>query len=198
MKKEISLSGGKNRKYPSKTTLNLLVRKRTKNWAAKLVLFVILALLVLAFAAKFGVYDFLIKKQEAQQEVDALNGTLAITSAGMDDYDQVMEELNRLSSDYLNAEELQLVNRMELLNVLDRCIGSYGVISSVGVSGNTASISCTIPDLSMISRMISTLTREPLVQEVTVSSASGGDNTQEDSNLSVSVTIKMANPSEEG
>lgn len=202
---ELSL-GKKKTQYPSKTTLNLVMRDGRPRSLAKL-----LPMLAVIFAAavvfsKFAVIDRIQMVRAAEAEAGNSRARLEALLASNSDYDDVYEEYLRYSKlDDLTGEAL--VNRITVLKLIeDELLGSARV-ESFTVSLNTLSVNLADINLTQTSVILKSLYKSPIVADVKVSTAgslSAQSGAQPDAQTPsaeaarVSMTITLAVPSAQG
>ncbi len=162
-------------KYPSKTTINLLiVEKHAARNAGSLAIFGVF-LIALAVFTKFMVVDKLVeinqKEAEYNQQQNLLN--VMIESNGV--YDKVRAEYSRFGNSYLNEDEANRQDRMKILKVIEDELLNKDALMNISVSENVAELTINSDKLSNVSEIVAELESNPLVEYVTVSNSATDD-----------------------
>lgn len=168
------------KKFPVKTTVNLLRRKRTESSLVKTVLAVLVFAVVLTVFAKFAVIDRLAAASRAMREAEELEQTVMELQLKNADYDDVLREYQHY---YFSAAERNdegggnqsYVNCMDVLALLDEELLNKAGIQTVNLSGNVLTVNLTKINLEQASEIAKSLSKNELVDEVMVSSANRQD-----------------------
>lgn len=167
---------GMKSQYPSKRTMNL-AQTDAKSTKSTTVLYVILGVVVLIAILKFGVYDLFAKAATAENEVATVQAQITSNASKMADYQTIASEYALYSYGYQTSEESQLVDRLTMLDVVERYVMPLGTVSSVSLSENTANISLSGVTLASASGLITTLEGVDGVDSVSVNTASNSAGT---------------------
>ncbi len=174
--KEVSFSGlgkGKSRAnaaYPSKTFMNLMAEDKKQTEVRKTVLGGILLLLLVIAFAKYGVYDFYDRVNQKQAELSQLQSTERLLASQLVEYDDVLAEYKAYESSRLSVDE-DTVSAADALALVDKYIAPHARIASIDLRGNTMSLSLADITLDAAGSLVSTLNAQPIVANVTVSTA---------------------------
>lgn len=193
-RKKSAAGKGKKMKAPEKRTLNLAFKdKRTIDWKKAIV--GVLAVLILAGVfGKFAVADRFDKLSQAESDLAAMRDRLEQTRDAYTDYDEVREQYNRYN--YTGFDKT-IVDRLDVLDILERKIFPVCSVTSFSVSGRTVTLSLTELDLNKVSQLIVSLEAEPLVERVYVPVANEG-NAQGIGTASMTIYLVDATTVEEG
>ncbi|WNX84422.1 hypothetical protein RWV98_17905 [Agathobaculum sp. NTUH-O15-33] len=181
--------------YPSKTSLNLAIRERTINSPSRIIpLTLLVALLIFAFA-KFAVIDRLLQVSAAQSEVDGLRSQLDTLNEANAGYEDLLTEYARNSSGWMSAEEVALVDRNTVFDLLQTAVLPSANLRDMSVNLNVLSLNLTGLSLRDASTIVNRLKARDDVIDVMVftagSKAEGAlDQTRKGS---VSMTIALTN-----
>ena len=140
---------------PTKGTMNLYYKPDRTTKPATIALYVLFALTVLLGLSKVLVYDLWIQ--------------VAGVMAELSDYDQVEERYFRYAA---TEEEQALVDRMDVLFLLDSAIGTGTQMNSITITGDEVQVRFSGVTLAQTARIVSTLESSPLVAGTTVTTAS--------------------------
>lgn len=188
------------RKQKAKSKIQLRDRvptKQTINFATvgvgkvKLTVVVPLTLFIIAAAAGFG--KFMIA--DRLSEVNSLNaGVAGLRRELAEGYAEIESygELNSIYAHYTysgNTEaESAMVDRVEIMNLLERIVMARVNLLSWSVSGNQVNLSLTSHSLQNVRDMVKQLTQDDMVDNCTIGSAvTIGDG----SGVSASVTVRL-------
>ena len=174
--KNISLAGLKKKApkakavYPSKTYINLAVEDKKKLEVRSTLPKAILVVLIAVAAIKFGIFDFYDrvaqKEAELAQQVHVLNGL----EAQLVNYDAVKAEYETYEATKLVSDGM-IVPAVDALKLVDRYITPVARVDSIKLQGNTVTLSLSNITLSGVGKLVSTLYEQPIVANVTVSTA---------------------------
>ena len=171
---------------PTKGTMNLYYKPDRTTKPATIALYVLFALTVLLGLSKVLVYDLWMEVDGARSALSAVEARLDGVMEELADYPGVKEKYQRYSA---TDEERELIDRMEVLALLDEAMGSTGQLSSVAASGQVVQVQFKRVTLAQTARIVSTLESSPLVAGTTVTTAS---TTQEEGALVLAtVHIKL-------
>ncbi len=171
---------------PTKGTMNLYYKPDRTTKPATIALYVLFALTVLLGLSKVLVYDLWVQVEETKATLAVSESRLAGVMAELSDYDQVEERYFRYAA---TEEEQALVDRMDVLFLLDSAIGTGTQMNSITITGDEVQVRFSGVTLAQTARIVSTLESSPLVAGTTVTTAS---TTQEEGALVLAtVHIKL-------
>lgn len=179
--------------YPAKTTVNLVVREKTWGSPSRAIPLFVLFMLFLAGFVKFGVVDALARMNAAQNSLGQISAELSGYIEYNEDYNEVKEQYSRHFSDYLNEEEVMLQNRVKVLKMLEEDVMNRADVVSISIRDNTCRVVINRVTLDIVSDIVADLEENPLVQYITVSTASTqqADDEDEESGAPQRVTADM-------
>ena len=152
--------------YPSKRTMNLLYKPDRTTKPATIALYVLFVLTLLLGLAKLMIYDLWAEVQQERQTLANLSAQIEAAEQELADYDEVWEQYNRYAA---TDEERAIIDRIEVLTLLDAAIGSNARLSS----------------LSQTAQIVSRLEASPLVAFTEVNTAA----TQEQTGTQVMASV---------
>lgn len=177
------MSKGKNA-VPTKGTMNLYYKPDRTTKPATIALYVLFALTVLLGLSKVLVYDLWVEVEETRATLAVAESRLASVMAELSDYDEVEERYFRYAA---TEEEQALVDRMDVLFLLDSAIGTGTQINSISISGAEVQVRFSGVTLAQTARIVSTLESSPLVAGTTVTTAA----TTQDEGALVLATVRI-------
>lgn len=158
---------GKNR-LPEKRTMNLYYKPDRTTRPATVALYVLFALVCLLGLAKFLVYDVWMETNQARNSLASAQAELNGVMAELKDYNEVKERYQRYAA---TEEERELIDRMEILDLLDSAVGTSAEMQNISVSGNTVQLQFSGVTLAQTARIVRALEASPIVASTTVNTA---------------------------
>lgn len=155
---------------PSKKTMNFVHHQSSFN-PKKVIPIVLIVLIVAAVFLKFGVLDMLDKKAAAQAELDQKLQQLALVEAKLEGYDELAMEYGRYSYGWMNDTEVNMVSRMDVLNLIERKISPKATIDNFAVNNNVLTLNIHGITLEEASKMVKSLEAAKLVESASVYNA---------------------------
>lgn len=160
---------GKRNRYPEKRNMNLFYRPDRTTKPATIMLYAMFAAACLLGLSKILIYDVWKETYQAARALEAEQEKLNSVMLELKDYDEVKERYVRYAS---TEEERALVDRMEILAMLEEAMGNAASMDSISISGSTVQIQFSGATLAEIAQMVSRVEASPMVAETMVSTAS--------------------------
>lgn len=167
----LELTRAKKPVYPTKTTINLAESNQAPRHLGRDLALFVLALMVIALFAKFGVIDVMGAASAASAKVTSAQAQLDDLEAGNADYSALQERYDSFAVNSLTAEELSLSDRKDVLALLENTVASTADLQTVVISGNVVELQFANASLDDVSRVVASLESDPLVAGVSVSTA---------------------------
>ena len=179
--------------YPTKTSMNLFYKPDRTTKPATAALYVLFVMVCLLGLGKLLVYDLWAENREAQRGLAAAEEQLTGTMARLADYNEVRERYSRYSA---TDEERALVDRVEVLDMLEEAVGGIARLDSVSISGDAAQVQFSGANLAETAQIVRVLESFPIVAGTVVNTAS----TMETAGAQVqtSIMIQLQKEVEEG
>lgn len=155
---------------PSKKTMNFVHHQSSFN-PKKVIPIVLIILIVAAVFLKFGVLDMLDKKAAALADLDQKQQQLALVEAKLEGYDELAMEYGRYSYGWMNDTEVNMVSRMDVLNLIEKKISPKATIDNFAVNNNVLTLNIHGITLEEASRMVKSLEATELVESASVYNA---------------------------
>ena len=151
--------------FPTKRTMNLFYKPDRTTKPATIALYVLFALTCLLGLSKVLVYDLWTEARQAQQESSQarLDGIMAELA----DYGQVQERYSLYSA---TEEERELIDRMEVLDLLDGAVGE-AELNAISINGSQVQVQFSGVTLAQTAGIVSRLEESPLVAATWVNTA---------------------------
>lgn len=170
----------------SKRTMNFVHHKSSFNpW--KVLPVVLVLILVLAIFAKVGFLDQLSKKTLAYSELAAKQEQLAAINTRLVGYDELANQYGRYSYGLMNETEINMVSRMDVLNLLQKQIAPKATIENFAVNNNVLTMNIHGITLEEASAMVKNLESTDLVSRASVNSATASDGVE--ARIFISITL---------
>lgn len=155
--------------YPAKRSMNLFYKPDRTTKPATIALYVLFALVCLLGLGKFLVYDIWAETTQAQRTLAAAEQQLQDVQLELTDYDQVWERYSRYSA---TEEERALIDRMEVLALLDEAVGTAASMDALSISGDTVQLQFSGVTLAQTAEIVKKLEASPIVAYTMVNTAS--------------------------
>lgn len=159
---------------PSKKTMNFVHHQSTFN-LKKVLPIVLVVLIVAAVFVKFGILDPLAKKTAALNELSMKQEQLAVINTKLAGYPELEKEYGRYSYGWMNDTEINLVSRMDVLNLIEQRIATKAIIDDIAVNNNVLTLNIHGITLEQASSMVKNLEESDLVTSASVYNAVAED-----------------------
>ena len=156
---------------PVKNTMNFArhqVKFNFKKIIPALALVVIAGLLFL----KFGIVDQLQKKTDAMNLLASKQEQLSSMAGKLAEYDKLAAEYGRYSYGWMSENEISLVNRLDVMDLIEEKIAKLATIENFAINSNVLSLNIRGITLTQASGIVEDLETSELVSRATVYSAS--------------------------
>ncbi len=175
--------------YPTKRSMNLFIKVDRTTKPASIALYVLFALVVLLALAKILVFDRWMAVNELQQQYDALERTVEQQTEQLANYSEIEREYILYSS---TEEEKTMVDRMEILNLIDSAVRPVADISSISIKGTQVLVQFGGISLSETAQVVTELEKSPLVAKTTVDTASSLEENKDvvDANILIELNVQ--------
>lgn len=182
-------------KYPTKDTVNLCMKERKGISYEIFFLLFIVIFAVLIIVEFFGVY-------RPYLEVERKEAQLAEQQAQLEQIYSEMQDREQVRNDYrqYNYENFprQIVDREEVLALLERSVFPKGKITSVSVSGNNLILAVAGVSRADVDKMQAEIREDKIVQSILVSRTDFNSNDAGEEVATVNMSILFKDASEEG
>ena len=178
--------------YPTKTSMNLYYKPDRTTKPSTTALYILFAVAVILGLSKLLVYDLWMENQRAQRELMVAQNELQTAMIEVADFDEVHQRYIRYSA---TDEELTLVDRIDVLNMLESATGDADM-TSISISGDKVQIQLINVSLSQTADIVRRLEESPIVASTVVNTASSTDNARDMSQTSI--VIQLQKEADEG
>ena len=191
------------KRHMEKHMINMMTCGLPKKTARILSIGVILIILLVALVVKVGVIDQFGRLSDAETNYNTVHEQNVALDEKLANYDEVSIQYKAYSKSFVTStnsdgteESIVMVDRQDILDLIERKMASRGEINSISINGNTAIVAMSGMNLKQISSMNTSLEDSPLVTGVTLKIAQT-EAEKSASVLSFTVTIDLAAEEEE-
>jgi len=131
----------------------------------------LVVVIVLAVFAKFGILDPMAKKTAAYNELASKEAQLEVINAKLAGYDELATEYGRYSYGWMNETEVNMVNRMDVLKLVESEIAKRAKIDNLAINNNVLTLNIHGITLEQASTMVRSLEESDLVESAAVYNA---------------------------
>lgn len=156
--------------YPSKKTMNFVHHQSGIN-LKKLIPALVLVLIIGALFAKFAILDPLAKRDVALGELTDKQTQLALINGKLTGYEELAQQYGRYSYGWMNETEINMVSRMDVLQLVEQEISTKAIIDNMAVNNNVLTLNIHGITLEQASTMVRSLEERGLVESAAVYNA---------------------------
>ena len=156
--------------YPSKKTMNFVHHQSGIN-LKKLIPALVLVLIIGALFAKFAIRDPLAKRDVALGELTDKQTQLALINGKLTGYEELAQQYGRYSYGWMNETEVNMVSRMDVLQLVEQEIATKAIIDNMAVNNNVLTLNIHGITLEQASTMVRSLEERGLVESAAVYNA---------------------------
>ena len=156
--------------YPSKKTMNFVHHQSGIN-LKKLIPALVLVLIIGALFAKFAILDPLAKRDVALGELPDKQTQLALINGKLTGYEELAQQYGRYSYGWMNETEVNMVSRMDVLQLVEQEIATKAIIDNMAVNNNVLTLNIHGITLEQASTMVRSLEERGLVESAAVYNA---------------------------
>lgn len=155
---------------PSKKTMNFVHHQSGIN-LKKLIPALVLVLIIGALFAKFAILDPLAKRDVALGELTDKQTQLALINGKLTGYEELAQQYGRYSYGWMNETEVNMVSRMDVLQLVEQEIATKAIIDNMAVNNNVLTLNIHGITLEQASTMVRSLEERGLVESAAVYNA---------------------------
>lgn len=174
LNKEISLSSSNKDTYPAKKTINLYFKEDKTTRPSTIALYVIFFVLVGALTAKILIVDLAAELDRAEKQLEAKYDYVEEQLELLEEYSDISSKYSRYSSSYLREDEM-LVDRMDVLDMLEKTVFLYSQEEAVIITGDVVAVTFHDTNLQETANLVKMVEGYEMVSHVEVSTATLSD-----------------------
>ncbi len=193
----------KHNAYPTKTTLNLMIRERQQGDLRVLIPCAVVGLILVGLFCQFAVVGRLTKAYQAEQAALRAEQALAQAEEELKTYDEVEAEYHRYFSDALFSKDIPQ-ECMDVLAMMEQEFMGKAQVSSFSFSGNKLQLQLKMSRFGVTSELLKSLYQVPMVAYVQILTATDdlhtsitGDDGPESGESMVNLIITLQEVEEE-
>ena len=171
MLKQIGKKGKGKAGYPNKQYINILDGMKSDENRTLEILFFIVFLVALGVFTKFGVIDKISEASAAEAAYNDMQRQITELKEQNADYEEVKKDYSHYGMGYLDDSEILLVDREDVLDLLDKYVLKNADIKTLAVTDNTVTLTVEKTRLNAISSIVKELEADSDVAFVTVNVA---------------------------
>ena len=177
--------------YPTKTTINLVMREENSYRLPRMIWIAAVMLLLIGCFCKFAVIDRIRAANQAEAAAATAQAQLVELQQANSDYESVRIEYARYFSTDLISQNKLAADCMDILGLINDYLLSSSGIQSVSVSTDTIGVNLTGITLNQASSILQALYTSPLVDSVNLYTANTLDDNNDNALISMTITLKQ-------
>lgn len=177
---------GKQEVYPTKRTMNLYFRQDRTSAPATAALYILFALAVLLVLGKVAIYDPWAETTALEEQAAALEAQNAAQIEQLKDYNQVLQDYLRVLP---TQQEQGLVDRLEILNLIDRVVRPAAQITKLSIEEDKVLLTFSGVTLSRAAELVTQLEQADFVATTSVDTATSGQEEGNQATVTVFFTV---------
>ena len=182
--------------YPDKIYVNMLKGQVRK--ISKTAILVILLIVVAAGAfVKFMVLDQLAALRAAQKNYERVEAELTAIQTENADYDEVSQKYAQVTEWYLTDEEKAIINKVDVLDMLEADVMPFVDVKNIKVSGNTVTVTTDVTDMQVVSRILYNLQTDDRNLSATVTTTAAAKSAVSGEMVTASIIIQYTGETED-
>lgn len=162
---------GKQKRLEPKYIFNLAQFEKESMGAPKLAIVLVLIVAAIVLIGKFGVLDRFNALHQKETEASDLQQKVDEVHAEIAELQGVTDEYAHYTTDGMEEEELSLVNRVDVMNLINRLVLPHASVGSWSLQGNTLVLTITNTTLSWVNRIVQEFNMEEMVNYCFVQTA---------------------------
>lgn len=152
----------------NKRTMNLYFKADRTTKPATAMLYILFILAVILGFSKILVFDLWMEVSAARTTYNDTLSLLEEIQKELSDYDEIKVKYQRYSS---TDEEIALIDRLEILNLLDTVVRPAARMGTYSISGETVQVQIDRLTLAEVAQISQQLEKSPIVKSTLVSTA---------------------------
>ena len=168
LNKEIKLGSSKSRiKRPTKTSINLVIKKESKLNLPMMIGVIVLALLLVVLLVIMPI----VKLTSETSRVSRLTDELTEANTVIASYGDVEKEYAHYTTAGMSSEELERIDRVRVMKLVEDAVVNSGAVNSWNIDGNTMVLQVHGGNLAELNQIAAALERDPIVERCVINTA---------------------------
>ena len=196
--KKVARAGKPRGKMPVKKSINLVIKPDSAVSMSRLGPVIAILVIVVLLFGKFMVVDKILAAVNATNEVADLQSKLQGVYATIATYDEVADDYAHYTYSGMTEEELGLVDRVKVMKLLERVLGTGDTTKSWNLTGNILKLRVNGTSLRELNEVSRLLEQDPIVDQCIISTANKSKQQQQDlSDVAADFIIYLKKPETE-
>lgn len=151
--------------------LNLAGYNKKEGSLLKFIIIVAVIVIAVVVLAKFLVFDRFAELERAQAEAASLQAQIDANYAEIQKLDGLSDEYAHYTYSGMTEDEMALVSRTDVLDLISRLVVPYATIASWSLQGNTLTMTINDTTLNKANQIVAQMGSEPIVNYAFVQTA---------------------------
>ena len=182
-------------KVPSKTYINVLVKRKQAFSLEKRLPVIIIVVIIAAILCKFTVVDRFTSVMTESGRLSRLQEELNVTKEQIGSLEDVDDLYAHYTTSGMTEEELSRVDRTKAMKLIDKAFLHGNKSKSWNLTGNVMTLEVVGPSLRELNELAEQLEENPIVERCVISSAN--KKIAESSDVAVTFVIYLKQPDKE-
>lgn len=178
-------------KYPEKQSINLAMQETNKEALKIIVGGTVVFLLCLSVFVKFAVINRVTAAREAKNRYLETEEEIQWLKERTKDFEEVQKVYRQFDNSFLGESELAELDRVDIINMVERCVLDRGDIEAISITSNQVMIRLANTTLPYVSEIVAALEAEEETVYVTVSTAETETLKQQDGTVSAKFMVQL-------
>lgn len=178
-------------KYPEKQSINLAMQETNKEALKIIVGGTVVLLLCLSVFVKFAVINRVTAAREAKNRYLETEEEIQWLKERTKDFEEVQKVYRQFDNSFLGESELAELDRVDIINMVERCVLDRGDIEAISITSNQVMIRLANTTLPYVSEIVAALEAEEETVYVTVSTAETETLKQQDGTVSAKFMVQL-------
>ena len=153
------------------------------------IIIVFVAVLVLAY---FGIVMPLMKKGDATNQLSAKQQQLSDLQTTLLQFSELEDQYGRYSYGWMNEQEVNTVDRMEILDIVSKKIMNKAQVEDFSISGNVLTMNIKGLSLDEVSKLTTELEEDELVEKASIYNATAPEAEQAEITMSIILSKEVS------
>ena len=178
-------------KYPTKKTMNLAVEEKSRMDLRIFLCLCGIGILCLIFLVQLAIITPFTQAREAKESYKALENKIEQLKGSTKEFDKIKEQYRQFDTSLLNESEQAQFDRMEMIEIIESCVGKKANIDSITIVENQVVLHLNHTTLSSVSEIVHSFEKNIHTSYVTVTNASTTTEENKDSFIVAEILIQM-------
>lgn len=192
LNKEVSFGKKSHGSIPTKTSINLVIKKESFFSSKKALPTIIIGALVLVLLIGLLFVKPLLELTSADARIADLQSQLDETNQMIDSMGAVEEEYAHYTTEGMTEEELSRVDRVKVMKLVEDAVVNSGNVRSWNITENTMTLDVRGASLSELNQIAAAIEKESIVDRCVINTANKGT-TDNEGGVTVTFIVYLNN-----